>query len=221
MKKTFRIVRLVMIALLCAIFVITYLYLRRPDTRRLPKRYGETIGAYISPMDMDQDGLDDQSDILASALAYLSTRPAYKSAYYDGGYPDDGYGVCTDVIAFGLKGAGYDLSALVDADIADHPDEYADEVRDANIDFRRVCNLKIFFSHSAQSLTTDLKDIAAWQGGDIVIFDDHIGIVSDRRNKDGVPYLIHHASVFQQHYEEDILAKRNDLAAHYRFPKSD
>ena len=221
MKQTFRILRFLIIALLCGIIVITYLYLRHPDDRRLPDRYGETIPAYISPGDMDQDGLDDQSDILASALAYLSTRPAYKSAYYAGGYPDDNYGVCTDVIAFALKGAGYDLSALVDQDIADHAEEYADEVRDAAVDFRRVRNLKIFFAHNAKPLTTDLRDIAAWQGGDIVIFDDHIGIVSDRRNKDGVPYLIHHASVFQQHYEEDVLAKRNDLVAHYRFPKSD
>lgn len=43
-----------------------------------------------------------------------------------------------------------------------------------------------------------------------------IGVVSDRRNQDGVPYVIHHNSPHQKSYEEDILEKRNDLVGHYR-----
>ena len=39
----------------------------------------------------------------------------YQSKYYAGGYPDDGLGVCTDVIWQALQAAGYDLKALVDA----------------------------------------------------------------------------------------------------------
>ena len=45
-----------------------------------------------------------------------------------------------------------------------------------------------------------------WQGGDIVIFEKHIGIVSDRRNWDGVPYVIHHNDPWQTAYEQDIAA---------------
>lgn len=54
-------------------------------------------------MDADGDGVDDQTDVLDNALAYVDTRPKYKSRYYQTGYPDDGYGVCTDVVAFALK----------------------------------------------------------------------------------------------------------------------
>lgn len=67
------------------------------------------IENYISNVDKDGDGIDDQSDILQNVREYISTKPKYKSKYYDTGYPDDEYGVCTDVIAFGLLGAGYDL----------------------------------------------------------------------------------------------------------------
>ena len=128
----------------------------------------------------------------------------------------DGIDVCTDVVAFALKGAGYDLMPLVDEDIRADQVSYNIEQPDKNIDFRRVRNLKVYFEHRAISLTTDLSEIEEWQGGDIVIFQDHIGIVSDRRNENGVPYVIHHNSPWQTKYEQDILEKRNDLVGHYR-----
>lgn len=81
---------------------------------------------------------------------------------------------------------------------------------------RRVRNLKVYFANTATPLTTDLSQIAEWQGGDIVVFEKHIGIVSDRRNENGVPYLLHHNSGSQKRYEEDILEQRDDIVAHYR-----
>lgn len=96
-------------------------------------------------------------------------------------------------------------------------DMYDIEIPDRNIDFRRVKNLYVFFNLNAESLSTDLKDISEWQGGDIVIFKNHIAIVSDRRNVHGVPYVIHHANPFQKTYEEDILEKHNDIRGHYRW----
>ena len=146
----------------------------------------------------------------------MSTHPKYKSRYYETGYPDDGYGVCTDVVAYALKNAGYDLQVLVDADIREQPQDYMVAEPDANIDFRRVRNLKVFFSHTAFALTTDVSEIEEWQGGDVVIFEKHIGIVSDRRNKNGVPYIIHHNDPWQTAYEQDILEKRTDIVGHYR-----
>lgn len=176
------------------------------------------IVTYESHRDADDDGVDDQTDILQSARAYLATNPQYKSAYYASGYPDDGYGVCTDVIAFALKGAGYDLRELVAADIEQAPAAYNIETPDANIDFRRVANLAVFFSRRAESLTTDRSQIAEWQGGDIVIFSDHIALVSDHRNRHGVPFLLHHYSPFQVTYEEDVLENyaQADIVGHYR-----
>lgn len=79
--------------------------------------------------------------------------------------------------------------------------------------FGRVRNLKVFFSHTAVALTTEVSETEEWQGGDLVIFEKHIGIVSDRRNRDGVPYVIHHNSPWQSAYEQDILEKRTDIVA--------
>ena len=174
------------------------------------------IEAYKSSIDKDNDGLDDQTDILNNARAYIATKPKYKSKYYRNGYPDDNYGVCTDVIAYSLKNAGYDLRELVNEDIINNRDYYNIETIDKNIDFRRVENLKIYFERHAIALTTDLTDIEAWQGGDIVIFRKHIGIVSDQRNKKGIPFIIHHANPYQIFYEEDILGTRDDITGHYR-----
>ncbi len=174
------------------------------------------IADFHSAVDKDGDGIDDQSDILMGAREYIATQPRYKSKYYDTGYPDDGYGVCTDVVANALRSAGYDLMQLVYEDVTENPEGYAIDQPDKNIDFRRVRNLKVYLKHTAVSLTTDIQQIDQWQGGDIVVFDTHIGIVSDKRNDRGVPYVIHHNDPFQASYEQDILESRDDITGHYR-----
>ncbi len=174
------------------------------------------IAQVHSSNDADGDGVDDQIDILRSAREYAATKPKYKSKYYSTGYPDDGYGVCTDVVAQAFVGAGYDFRELVNADIVAHKSEYNITVPDKNIDFRRVSNLKIYFQHTATALTADPTDIDEWQGGDIVIFANHIGIVSDERDKNGVTYVIHHNNASQASYEQDILTTRSDITWHFR-----
>ena len=52
-----------------------------------------------------------------------------------------------------------------------------------------------------------MDEIEEWQGGDIVIFHNHVGIVSDHRNKNGVLYVIHHSNPVQDSYEQNILEK--------------
>lgn len=167
-------------------------------------------------VDADSDGIVDNDDVLAAALAYIQTRPHYKSVYYPSGYPDDEHGVCTDVVAIACREAGYDLQALVAADVARRPEAYAIEIPDPAIDFRRTPNLKVFFDAHAQRLTSDARNISEWRGGDIVLYEGHIGIVSDRRNERGVPYLIHHSGPFQLRYEEDKLQSYGHIVGHYR-----
>lgn len=174
------------------------------------------ITEYVSSADHDGDGIDDQTDILENVREYIATSPQYKSNYYAEGYPDDGYGVCTDVVAFGLLGAGYDLRQLVYDDKQANPEAYSNEIRDINIDFRRVRNLLIYFERHAISLTTDVTEISEWQGGDIVVFENHIGVVSDVRNENGTPWVIHHGSSTQSAYEQDILELRDDIVGHFR-----
>ena len=183
-----------------------------------PGRSSASMGypQYVSMRDADGDGIDDQTDLLRSARSYLATSPRYKSKYYETGYPDDGYGVCTDVLAFAMLGAGYDLMTLVHEDILAHPEDYDIETPDINIDFRRVRNLRVYLRRHAISLTTDPSDTRQWQGGDIVMFHEHVGIVSDLRNERGVPFVLHLAGSMQLKHEEDILEKRDDITDHFR-----
>ena len=155
-------------------------------------------------------------DFLNSLDNYIKTNPKYKSKYYNTGYPNDEYGVCTDVVAFALKDAGYDLMVLVNEDIKNNKELYDIDAVDKNIDFRRVKNLKVYFDNNAISLTTDINEIEEWQGGDIVVFKKHIGIISDKRNRKGICFVIHHANPYQIYYEEDILEHRDDIIGHYR-----
>ncbi len=198
---------IIIILLVCVINYITHKQYYNSDFN---------IKLCYSSIDKDGDGIDDQTDILESAKTYVSRKPIYKSKYYGTGYSNDKYGVCTDVVAVALLNSGYDIMELVNQDILQNQDEYNIEIVDKNIDFRRVKNLDTYFKHTAISLTTDITDIAAWQGGDIVVFEKHIGIVSDRRNKKGIPFVIHHANPLQISYEEDILEFHNDIVGHYR-----
>ncbi len=175
-----------------------------------------------SSVDYDNDGIDDYTDILNGALEEGKKRPTYKSVYYDGGYPPEGEGVCTDLIWRALKNAGYNLKDLVDQDIKENSENYTRiSTPDMNIDFRRVYNLHVFLEKNTISLTTDITQISEFQPGDILVFqnDKHIGIVSDKRNKKGVPYLIHHTGTFlnkMNFLEEDILGSYQ-IIGHYRF----
>lgn len=174
------------------------------------------IGKEHENIDDSSENSDRENAILKGVRGYIQTKPKYKSKYYSGGYPDDGFGVCTDVVAFGMKNAGLYLRELVNADIEENGADYDIDVPDKNIDFRRVKNLKVYFEHTAESLTTDINKTDEWQGGDIVVFKNHIGVISDKRNKHGVPYVIHHIRPNQKHYEEDILGKRHDIVGHFR-----
>ena len=215
MKK--KVIAITLISIIILISVIIYLlFVFNYIPHKMYSNEDFYIQTYTSSIDKDNDGIDDQTDILNSVREYIATNPKYKSKYYASGYPDDEYGVCTDVVAFGLKGAGYDLMELVNEDIKNNRNNYNIDTIDKNIDFRRVQNLKIYFENNSISLTTDVYDIESWQGGDIVIFTNHIGIVSNNRNKNRVTFIIHHANPFQIYYEEDILELKNDIVGHYR-----
>ena len=213
--KKYKILLVVIITML-TIGIIYTLYIFNIIPHKKYTNSDFNIDTYISSIDKDNDGIDDQTDILNNVREYIKTKPKYKSKYYSTGYSNDEYGVCSDVVAFGLLNAGYNLMELVNKDIINNKDQYNIEVVDKNIDFRRVRNLKIYFERNSINLTTDINDISSWQGGDIVVFKNHIGIVSDKRNRKGISFIIHHANPYQIYYEEDILEHRNDIVGHYR-----
>lgn len=179
--------------------------------------------------DKDNDGVVDADDIAEGARKEVLNRTEYKSVYYNGGYPPDSEGVCTDVVWRALKNAGFDLKTLMDADIKGNTKDYPGVVGapDPNIDFRRVKNQYAFFKKYATSLTLevvpyDKSNLTEWQRGDIVVIRDteHIAIVSDKRKKDGVPYILHNASTYAK--EEDRLlrwSQGHKIIGHFRYPK--
>lgn len=207
-------VETVIVVLLFSVIAALYRYNYIPHKKYTSEHFG--IKTYISNTDRDNDGVDDQTDILNAAKNYVATKPKYKSKYYSTGYPNDEYGVCTDVVAFALRDAGYDLRELVAQDIENNFEDYNIDVPDDKIDFRRVRNLKVYFANNAIPLTLDITRIDEWQGGDIVIFENHVGIISDNRNKNGVPFIIHNGNPIQASYEEDILQIWGTIVGHYR-----
>ena len=210
-------------------------YTRMPGEYILTNRdFG--IEDYKSPHDANGDGIDDQTQFVAGAKEFLAKNPQYDSrAYYQGGYPfeRDGVlkGVCTDVIAFAMRAAGYDLMALINADMEAHPENYirVTENFDKNMNFRRVRNQYCFFKNHAVSLTTDPYDYKEWQPGDIVVTGDphaqaHICLVSTRRAEDGIPYVLQLATTGQSLFEEDYLTTcqlsspvSKPILAHFRY----
>lgn len=172
------------------------------------------LNEYYSSRDQNANGVDDVHDFVSGARAYVQTHPQYGSRYYVGGYPDDGYGVCTDVIWHAFAYAGYSLKDMVDLDIAQQPARYGIAQPDPNIDFRRVDTLRIYFDKHAQMLTTLPLDPQDWQPGDIVIYPQHIGICSDLRNAQGYPLLIHLDPLGARERDE---LWNNTILAHYRW----
>lgn len=218
--KTLRKVFIVFIIIFIVIIIVITGLLMFQKYKKVYSAEDFNIETIISKTDYDNDGIDDYTDILQGAKIEAKNKPKYKSAYYAGGYPPEGEGVCTDVIWRALKNAGYLLKDMVDEDIKNNVSEYprVNGKPDPNIDFRRVSNLKVYFDRNQISLTTDLSQIAEWQPGDIVTFGTtHIGIISDKRNSKGIPYLIHNTG--QPFREEDVLelyGKNEQISGHYR-----
>lgn len=189
------------------------------------------VSVYEIDFDKDNDGIKDLEDILDGARKDAKNEPKYISKYYSGGYPPSNEGVCTDVIWRAFLNAGYNLKDMIDEDIKKNIADYprVNGKPEPNIDFRRVLNLIPFFKKYATVLTTKLipkniTNLKEWQAGDIVVFSNpisHIAIISDKRNDDGIPFIIHNASPYT--IEEDGLLYWSKyvskISYHFRYPK--
>ncbi|MCT8138540.1 DUF1287 domain-containing protein [Anaerobacillus sp. CMMVII] len=176
-------------------------------------------------VDRNNNGIPDPIDIVNAARKEVEQRTKYESNYYGGGYPPDDEGVCTDVVWRGLFGAEINLKDVMDEDIKENTKLYprVGGKPDPNIDFRRVPNQYVFFERYTEVLTTelipgDIENLREWQPGDIVLFLDgfhHVAIVSDRRAKDGTPYIIHNNPPFAA--EIKLKSIKTPIAGHYRW----
>ncbi|WEV66507.1 DUF1287 domain-containing protein [Bifidobacterium sp. ESL0764] len=231
-------VAILLVAALVTAGSFLYLKFRKPNSAGLganvtsasktsPSLPGRSAQKLKSSVDYNHNGIDDYSDFVQGARKDANVHPTYDDSYVQGGYPADNRGACTDTIWRAFKNAGYSLKDMVDADIAAHPADYRNAASnfDTNIDFRRTAVLDVFFKKYGQALTTDTAQTDQWQQGDLVFFanqkhNGHIGMVSDRRDDQSIPYLIHNMG--QKDRENDYLNQPNHMPilAHYRFDAS-
>ena len=149
----------------------------------------------------------------------------YRRIAYPGGDVPRGVGVCADVVVRAYRGIGIDLQRLVHEDMARHfsayPHVWGLKAPDANIDQRRVLNLRVFFARhgAALKITSDAKD---YRPGDLVTWNldpsgstPHIGIVMPRRTWDGARPLILHNMGQGQIYQDILFAYK--ITGHYRY----
>lgn len=179
-----------------------------------------------SKRDTNKNGINDTVDIIDGARLAVRERPVYRSAYYKGGDPPAGEGVCTDIIRLAYRHAGYDLQKLLDDDIRKNPGAYPRaRPRDSNIDYRRVPNLLVFLRRHGKSLPTAVdKDPTVnaerFQPGDLVTFTnpDHIAVLSDKRNAQGLPYLLHNDGPVASEADDFMIWYNQGITGHFRFP---
>ncbi len=152
---------------------------------------------------------------------------AYYSIAYPGGDVPANLGVCTDVVIRSYRAVGIDLQVEVHKDISAHFDAYPSrriwDLRrpDANIDHRRVPNLRVFFSRKGKSLPVS-NDPTNYLPGDMITWLlpgnlPHIGIVTDQTNaRNKHPLIVHNIGAGPK--MEDMLFKLK-ITGHYRYGK--
>lgn len=167
-------------------------------------------------------------NLSACALELTKQDVVYDPSYFSIDYPNGeipaNKGVCTDVIIRAYRKIGIDLQKRVHEDMKAHFDAYPKnwglKTTDTNIDHRRVPNLMTFFKRqdTEKSITKKPKD---YKPGDVVSWRlnnglTHIGIVVDRKSKDGKRPLIVHNIGGGQVLADCLFDFK--IIGHYRFP---
>ena len=169
------------------------------------------------------------TDFVEVARTQIGKTVLYDSSYQVLDYPNGDLpmdrGVCTDVIIRATRSTfNLDLQKLVHEDMkmnfSKYPQNWSLKYPDKNIDHRRVPNLQTFFKRNGWSL--DISDRAEdYSPGDIVTCIipphlPHIMIVSDKKNGEGIPFVIHNIGAGVQ--EEDRLFEF-EHTGHYKMIK--
>ena len=167
--------------------------------------------------------------LVAAAIERTHHSVRYVSDYvripYPGGDVPADTGVCTDEIIRAYRAVGVDLQKEVHEDMVQNFAAYSTKRHwllahpDANIDHRRVPNLKVFFQRKGESrpISTHAEDYAP---GDLVTWDlgggvPHIGIVVDQKSPGSGRYQIVH-NIGQGPKMEDGLFDWK-ITGHYRY----
>lgn len=185
------------------------LELRPGDHAELAKLVvADRVTTGTSLHDRDDDGIPDPLDLLIGAKktvvnadAYTPEAEGYISLPYPMGDVPRAIGVCTDVIIRAVRNAGIDIQKELHEDIRRARAAYpmVKGAGDPSIDQRRVGTLVPYFKRHWELHTARLDDLDdPLRPGDIILMDtfpsrpgpDHIGILSDRLDDQGLPLVI-------------------------------
>ncbi|MCX5748022.1 MAG: DUF1287 domain-containing protein [Proteobacteria bacterium] len=162
----------------------------------------------VATRDRDDDGIPDPLDVLIGAKkaalnadAYTHEASGYITIPYPGGDVPRTIGVCTDVIVRSVRNAGIDLQRELHEDIRKARAAYpmVKGGGDPSIDQRRVGTLLPYFQRHWETHTARLDDPDdPLRPGDVIFMDtfpsrsgpDHMGILSDTLDAQGLPVVI-------------------------------
>lgn len=174
----------------------------------LPLLAADRVTDGVAAHDHDQDGIPDPLDVLIGAKKaalnadnYTPGAEDYISMKYPGGDVPRTIGVCTDVIIRAVRNAGIDIQKDLHEDIARARAAYpmVKGMGDPSIDQRRVGTLLPYFQRRWEKHTAKLDDPKdPLRPGDVILMDtfpqrsgpDHIGILSDRLDDQGLSLVI-------------------------------
>jgi uncharacterized protein YijF (DUF1287 family) len=213
-------------------------YAAGPDGKPARAEDAEELAAIVGPAprivsgapsraeDRDGDGIVDRLDILIGAKKLLFNHAKYIERYVSIPYPNGDVprseGVCSDTVIRALRNAGIDLQREVHEDILRAPKAYPMvEKIDASINHRRVRTLLPWFVRHFVTLPKGERFLP----GDVVFFDtfpsregpDHLGVVSDRAEKSGLPLVINNWTDGAVDAEMDLLSWV-PVTHHFRAP---
>lgn len=145
-----------------------------------------------------------KTNLIKAALELTKDKVTYDPSYFSIDYPNgdvpSNKGVCTDVVIRAYRKIGIDLQKNVHLDMKANFNKYPKlwglKTTDKNIDHRRVPNLMTYFKRNGQEKIISDKakdytpgDIVCWNLGGAIT---HIGIVVNKKSKDGKRNLIVH-----------------------------
>ena len=193
----------------------------RKNTRRPTSRKNYSNNRAASPF---------LNKLSGAAISRLQSRVRYDGSYVKIGYPwgdvPANTGVCTDVVIRSYRKLGIDLQQQVHQDMNAAFNNYPNlskwnlKAPDANIDHRRVVNLRKFFARRGASLPispnpADYKpgDLVTWMVGPNL---PHIGVVVNKPTRADPRRMMIVHNIAEGPKMEDVLF-RFPMTGHYRY----
>ncbi len=182
---------------------------------------------FLSANLMSQETESFTKKLSDAAILLTKDRVRYDPSYFSIPYPNGDVpadkGVCTDVVIRAYRKLKIDLQKEVHEDMkanfSKYPKKWGLKKTDTNIDHRRVLNLMVFFSRkgTVKKISDKPEDYIP---GDIVTWDlggglTHIGLVVDKKSRDGKRYLIVHNIGAGQVAEDCLFAFK--ITGHYTY----